>query len=194
MLKYCAISLLGILLSYHSLPAQENPEEIEYTHLSEALNQPEKVYILNLRKQKLKEIPPEIFLLKNLRTLNLSKNKITSVPKEIGQLTNLVEFDLSSNTIELLPMEMGELKMLKKLILGKNELYSLPSSFGNLISLEFLDLWSNNLIELPNEMSALANLKILDMRLIQMNKQKQQAIQQLLPKTLIYFSQSCNCD
>lgn len=180
--------------SFQFARAQDVDEDYILLTLSEAKRHPENVFHLNLRKQKLTEIPPEIFQFKNLKTLNLSKNKISQVSTDIALLSNLRELDLSNNNIELLPMEMGLLSNLKKLILGKNEIYSLPSSFGNLSSLEYLDLWSNNLVELPKEMSALTNLKILDVRLIQMNKQKQEAIQRLLPKTIIYFSNSCNCD
>lgn len=191
--KLIAISFFSIFIFRLSF-SQVIDEEKEFTSISEALKNPEVVFKLNLRKQKLKEIPSEIFQMKNLKKLTLSKNKITSVPAEIGQLENLEELDLSDNKIELLPMEIGNLRNLKKLMLGKNDLFSLPSSFGNFSRLEYLDLWSNNLTELPNEMSSLPNLKILDMRLIQMNKQKQEAIQQILPNTLIYFSQSCNCE
>lgn len=189
------ISLCGTF--FFLLPssfAQEEDDTREFTNLAAALVHPEKVERLNLRKQKLSEIPPEIFQFTNLKVLNLSKNKITRVPKEIGQLSQLAELDLSSNRIDLLPMEIGQLTNLKKLVLGKNELYSLPSSFGNFSSLEYLDLWSNNLTELPPEMGKLPRLKLLDLRLIQFNKTRQEEIQKLLPNTFIYFSSSCNCD
>lgn len=188
--------LINLPLPLLTLAQEEGDEEEihEFTDLKSALKNPELVLSLDLRKQKLIDFPKEIFLFTNLEKLNLSKNKITDIPSEIGTLTQLKELDLSGNRIELLPLEIGNLIQLKRLILGKNDLYSLPRSFGNFQSLEYLDLWSNNITELPKEMSTLTNLKILDMRLIQMNKEKQEAIQQLLPHTLIYFSPSCNCD
>src|SRR5690349_2171333 len=68
-----------------------------YRSLSAALENPDKVFRLNLSKHKLKVFPADIFKLKNLRDLDLSRNRIDSVPAEIGTLQNLQRLNLSNN-------------------------------------------------------------------------------------------------
>ena len=165
-----------------------------FTSIEEALKTPEDVLKLNLKKQKLKEIPPEVYQFPYLQVLNLSKNKIRYIPKEIGKLELLQDLNLGKNQIETLPAEIGELKHLRALRMGQNELIELPPEIGQLKELRFLDLWSNNLRELPEEISQLKKLRKIDMRVIQFNDVKQKYMQELIPWAKIHFSTSCNCD
>ena len=57
-----------------------------YTDLSQALNEPDKVQVLDLSNQGLTEIPVEICQLINLTQLHLSGNNLNTLPSEIGQL------------------------------------------------------------------------------------------------------------
>ena len=50
-----------------------------YTSLEDALKEPERVYRLILKRNKLAEIPKDIFQLKNLRELRLNKKDRKSV-------------------------------------------------------------------------------------------------------------------
>jgi len=166
-----------------------------FTSLQEALKNPDQVYRLNLRKQKLKIVPSEIFKLKNLQELNLSKNKLTEIPAGIENLPNLEYFDASANDLISLPAEIGQCTFLKRIVLNRNNIQELPSTIGNLSALEYLDLWSNSIIEFPEAISKLAEtLKEVDLRVINMNDERQEAIRTLLPKTILYFSRSCNCN
>jgi len=89
-----------------SLKAQELWEEDSLNHqkvwksLSEALQKPDSVFRLDLSKHKLKEVPPEVFQLTELRELNLSRNHLTEIPENI---TNFQTFsDCISITTGLL--------------------------------------------------------------------------------------------
>jgi len=165
-----------------------------FTSLEEALKTPDDVLKLDLRKNKFKEFPKEIYQFKYLQILNLSKNKLVEVPKEIARLKYLQDLDLSRNRLESLPAEIGQLIHLSYFRLGQNELFALPAEIGKLEKLKFLDLWSNNLSTLPIEIGNLKKLKEMDMRVIQLNEAKQNDIKKLLPNTLIHFSKSCSCD
>jgi len=166
----------------------------EYISITKALENPDKVYKLNLRKQKLDSIPSAVFELKNLQILVLSKNKLTELPNAIGNLIHLQIFDISANKIETIPSEIGNLTHLKELILNRNNINKLPSEFSNLYNLEYLDLWSNEIFQFPVEITKLAkSLKIIDMRVIAMNLDDQEKIRELLPYTTILFSKACNC-
>lgn len=166
----------------------------EFNSLEKALKNPDAVIRLNLKGEKLKEVPKEVFLLKNLQELNLRKTRIDKLPQEIGELKKLQILDVSKNELIQLPPEIGQLTNLKILRASENELENLPTEIGQLVELRFLDLWSNNLTGLPDEISNLKNLKKVDLRVIQFNEQNQKHMQNLLPHTEIKFSESCNCD
>lgn len=167
----------------------------EFTSLYAALQKPDSVYKLNFKKQKLKEIPKEVFLFKNLQELNLSKNKITNIPKEIGTLTNLQKLDLSMNSIDSLPKEIGKLVNIKDLILNQNIIAKIPPEISNLVKMRFIDLWGNEIQEFPDEISKLSKtIQVVDLRVISIRPELQEKIEQQLPYTKIYFSFSCNCN
>lgn len=164
-----------------------------FTSISEAMKDPDKVIKLELKRKKLKQFPKEIFQFKNLQYLDLSKNSLTEIPAEIGELKNLQILILSKNEIETLPKEIGELKMLQYLNVNQNELSSLPPQIGSLVSLKNMDLWSNNVDKFPPEIKNLKNLLVLDLRVILIPDEEQQHLQDILPKTKIYFSPYCKC-
>ncbi len=165
-----------------------------YTNLAEALKNPDKVYRLNLRHQKLKKIPDGVFTLTNLQELNLSKNKLKSIPKDIAKLKNLEILNMSSNKLDSLCPEIGQLVNIKRLILNQNVINFLPASISNLTKMYFLDMWGNNIQSLPKEIVKLkSTLKTIDFRVISIKENDQEEMESLLPNTKIFFSTSCNC-
>ena len=163
------------------------------TDLQVALQHPDQVVKLVLRKQKLKAFPKEILQFKNLQYLDLSKNSIKELPEELGNLSGLQFLAASKNNIEIFPPELGKLSNLKWLNLNQNDIMLLPPQIGMLTNLESLDLWSNNLDHFPEELRNLKNLKMMDLRVILITDGEQSRIQGLLPNTHIYFSANCNC-
>jgi Leucine-rich repeat (LRR) protein len=165
-----------------------------YTDLATALQNPDKVVKLVLRKQGYTSFPKEIWSFPNLQYLDLSKNHITDFPDTLGQLKNLQVLHLSRNKIESLPRELGDLTNLTILDINQNELTMLPPQIGKLKKLKYLDLWSNNISIFPDELKDLAdNLQVLDLRVIIINPDVQKKIAAELPKTTVYFSPPCHC-
>lgn len=164
-----------------------------YDDLNEALQNPDKVYRLDLSRKKLKTFPMEILKFKNLQELNMSKNKLDSLPEKIGTLTNLQMLNVSGNKLLYLPDSIGELKNLKKLVGSRNSLLALPKRIGDCENLEILDLWENDLSGFPEELHKLKKLRWMDLRVIMIDDNQQERIRQLLPKTKIFFSPSCHC-
>lgn len=164
-----------------------------YDNLEEALKNPNSVFRLSLRGQKLKIFPADILKLKYLQELDLSKNKLDSIPDEIGELKNLQILDISSNKLESLPDSIGKLKNLKKLAAGKNNIVAIPRQIGELQNLEILDLWSNQISMFPDELNKLQKLRWVDLRVIEIDDKMQKHLQEILPKTKIHFSPSCHC-
>lgn len=193
--------LLFLFISaFHVAHAQDEPsvQLIDdtmyiYRSISVALQNPDKVYRLNLSKTRMKDIPADVFKFKNLRELDLSRNRIDSIPAAIGDLQNLTSLNLSSNNLELLPDEIGKLSNLTHLNLNRNKIVALPSTIGNLSNLELLELWDNELSGIPDEISKLQKLKALELRGILFSEDEAARIDSLLPNTKIMMSPTCNC-
>ena len=183
-----------IVFSQISLPDSSTIKNYkEYNNLNEALLNPEKVIVLNLRRSKLTKFPSEIFLFKNLQFLDLSKNKILKLPDSIYLLSNLKYLILSKMGLTALPDSIGKLNNLKLLNANQNDIAKLPFSFGDLENLEVADLWSNELEYFPQSLSKLKKLKIMDLRHILIPLKNQIQIQSMLPNTKIHFSAPCQC-
>jgi internalin A len=119
---------------------------------------------LDLSRNQLTALPPEIAELTSLTTLNLWSNQLTALPPEIGKLTNLTTLNLWSNQLTALPSEIGELTNLTKLYLRDNQLTALPPEIGELTNLTELNLRDNQLTALPPEIGELTNLTELNLR------------------------------
>ena len=188
-----AFCLLPCFLSAQPLDSAQFHSATIYTNLKEALENPDKVYRLNLSKKKLKVFPMEILKLKNLQELNLSKNKLDSLSEKIGLLTNLQILNVSGNKLIELPDSIGELKNLKKLVGSRNNLIAIPKRIGDCENLEILDLWENDISTFPEELSKLQKLRWMDLRVIMIDDNMQEHIRQLVPKAKVFFSPSCHC-
>ncbi len=165
----------------------------EYNNINEALINPEKVIVLNLKRSKLSKFPSEIFLFKNLQFLDLSKNKIPKLPDSIYLLINLKYLILSKTGLTALPDSIGKLTNLRLLNANQNDIEKLPFSFGDLENLEVADLWSNELDYFPQSLCKLKKLKVMDLRHILIPLKNQIQIQKMLPNTKIHFSAPCQC-
>lgn len=162
--------------------------------MEEALASPDRVFRLSLEKQKLKEIPPSVFALKNLNELDLSRNRLTSVPAEIALLQNLQILKLSRNRFSKFPAEVCALKMLLKLAVDNNSMDSIPTEIGRLQRLEVLDAWSNDFSYFPDEIAQMQAIKMMDLRGILMSEREQSSLKKMLPQAKIYMDVPCNCD
>ena len=188
-LMFCTI----YLRAQNILEAEELKDVKTFFTLGEALAQPDSVLKLSLRGKKLKEIPAEVFTLRNLQVLILSKNHIKELPAAIENLKSLQELDLSNNDLTQIPPQIGGLIHLVKLKLNRNEITSLPPETGNLTNLEVLEMWNNELDTIPDELKNIRGLRVLELRGILFSDEKQKHIHSLLPDTKIYFSPSCAC-
>jgi len=175
------------------LDSTQLEEAYTYMDLKEALEHPDMVIRLELRKQKLKDFPKEIFKFKNLQYLDLSKNQLKELPDSIYVLTKLQSLNVSHNKLGAFPKEIGKCKNLFYLNANNNNLYGLPPQIGNLEKLRTLDLWSNDLADFPEEMANLKQLNTLDLRAILISDDNAKLLKKWLPNTNIFLSPSCNC-
>ena len=106
---------------------------------------------LNLAKNSLSGLIPELGNCTNLLVLNLSNNQLSEyIPLQIGNLQYLQNLDLSKNfLVGEIPQQLVDLKMLEFLNLSHSALSgNIPSNFDQLLSLTSFDL-SYNQLEAP---------------------------------------------
>ncbi len=114
-------------------------------------------------KEKLTEIPAEVFDFDWLQVLNLSFNEITTLPDPLASLQNLTILNLSFNGITTLPDAIASLQNLTYLNLGNNKISILPDAIASLQNLTELDLSHNQITTLPDAIAHLQNLTILNL-------------------------------
>uniref|UniRef100_A0A914HYP4 Disease resistance R13L4/SHOC-2-like LRR domain-containing protein n=1 Tax=Globodera rostochiensis TaxID=31243 RepID=A0A914HYP4_GLORO len=129
--------------------------------------QMESLETLWLRYNKIKSVSAEIRRLRRLKMMDLRENKITELPATIAELQCLSILLLSSNQLKRIPDEIGQCVQLTQLDLQHNELESLPESIGSLVALKRLGIRYNHLLELP---STLAQCTLLDEFVVESNK------------------------
>lgn len=185
-------TLVFILIFTMAFAAAAQRDRI-YKSMKEVRN-PDSVYILKLNYKRLKQIPPKVFAMHNLRKLDLGRNFIDSIPPEIGTLANLEELDLRRNRIRTVPPELGRLHKLQRLNLSRNPILDLPDEMSQLTNLEEMILWCTGIIAFPPSFVALnSTLKLIDLRVCPLTWDDQQAIEELLPSPRKRWDYVCNC-
>ncbi|MDB6119586.1 MAG: leucine rich repeat domain containing protein, partial [Verrucomicrobiaceae bacterium] len=98
---------------------------------------------------KITEIPAFVYEMRQLRKLQLSKNHIKTLAPEIGNLTGIIHFNLSENQIETVPDSISNLIRLRVCDLSDNKIARLPEAFGNVPILYQLRVRNNPISALP---------------------------------------------
>lgn len=188
---FCSVNLFSQNMVF--LDSMQLEEVYSYLDLTEALQHPEKVIRLELRKKKLKEFPKEIFQFKNLQYLDISKNQLKELPDSIYLLTQLQYLNVSRNKLGSLPKEIGKMTNLVYLHANNNNLIGLPPQIGNLERLRVIDLWSNDLSDFPESLSKLKELNTFDVRAIMINVDTIRQLKKWMPNVNILYDPPCNC-
>lgn len=117
--------------------------------------------ILELKNNKLRTVPDEIFQLVNLKCLKMDSNYIKEIP--VGLCNSLKQLEILSfydNVLNKVPVEIANWKQtLIYLNLAENHIDVLPSEIGELSKLNSLHLEHNHFCVLPVSILNLLNLK-----------------------------------
>lgn len=141
-----------------------------YKNLDVALEHPDLVFQLQLKRKGLDAFPADLNKFPNLQKLDLSRNKIQVFPDSLKNLAQLNFLDLSRNLINHIPNSINQLEML-----------------------EYLDLWNNDIDALPYQISQLSRLTYLDIRGISMSQVNYIKYLEMMSGIEFYMSPPCNC-
>eukprot|EP00058_Branchiostoma_floridae_P015699 XP_002601187.1 hypothetical protein BRAFLDRAFT_75632 [Branchiostoma floridae] len=118
---------------------------------------------LELRYKNLKQLPDELFELKDLEALDLSRNMNMELSNGLIKLTNLKLLSLAGCNLATVPAAVMKLPQLETLILSNNENITLPDDMSGLVNLTAIHLDWCNLDSLPPVVLKLSHLRSLDL-------------------------------
>jgi Leucine-rich repeat (LRR) protein len=113
---------------------------------------------LTLNNNPLGELPAELASLKQLEVLQASGCRLQKLAESLGDLTLLHFLNLAGNQLDTLSFDIGKLNRLANLSIYNNQLRFLPASIGRLTALNQLALSNNKLVQLPETIGDLTNL------------------------------------
>ncbi|GAA4460840.1 leucine-rich repeat-containing protein kinase family protein [Nemorincola caseinilytica] len=116
--------------------------------------------VLDLSRNRLSELPPDLGRLRKLRILFCSENPFTVLPEVLADLPALDIVGFKANKIETVPQRALN-PNIRWLILTDNRIASLPGEIGKCHRMQKLMLAGNRLSELPQELSNCRHLALL---------------------------------
>jgi len=116
------------------------------------------VKVLDIRKNALEELLPEISAMRMLEELLADQNRLKELPPEVCRLPCLKALSLSQNLLKGLPEAIGEMQQLRHLSLGDNHVEEIPTEIGLCKELQILYLHHNHFAKLPTSLGKLENL------------------------------------
>lgn len=116
------------------------------------------VKVLDLRKNTLEEILPDISAMVSLEDLLLDQNRLKEIPPEVCQLPRIRNLSLSQNVLTGLPKAISDMTKLRSLTLGDNHITEIPEEIGRCNELQTLYLHHNRFTRLPTTVHGLVNL------------------------------------
>src|SRR5262245_51123575 len=109
------------------------------------------------------EVLRAVSRLTELRRLNLRRNLLMTLPPELAGLRRLEQLNLGSNYLGVVPDVIRGFRELRYLHLGNNDLTSLPGWLGEFERLEYLTLHKNLKLKSIDQLTGLKNLKSLNL-------------------------------
>jgi len=164
-----------------------------FSSIKEALENPQKVYRLDLSKKKLTKFPTEILQFSNLNELILDKNKIDSIPSSIASLSNLQRLSIYRNKLVNIDF-ITVLPNLVEIDLTANYIEAIPSDIANLFKLKVLILQLNTITEFPISMREIKILEKFNLLDNDLNREQQHRIRAMFPDIKVEMSAPCNCN
>ncbi|MCH8546834.1 MAG: hypothetical protein LAT54_08875 [Cryomorphaceae bacterium] len=127
--------------------------------------------------------------------LIIKRARLKSLPAELALFKQLDSLDLYGNKIEHIPDSAWIiLKNVKYLRLGKNPMEELPEAITQLEKLESLDLWNSEISYIhPLFLTMSDQIKKLDIRMTRLSRGQTQQIHDAFPHTEVKATWQCNC-
>jgi Leucine-rich repeat (LRR) protein len=160
-LSYNKLVILPDLHNFKTLK-NLNLKSNRLRNLPESIGSLTSLKYLNLRNNMISFLPESINFLSSLELLDLHGNKLNSISVNLSK--SIKELELGWNNFDAIPIGLKRLRSLERLGFGGNKLINLPDWIGMYHSLKHLDLYDNKLINIPESLGSLESLERLNLR------------------------------
>lgn len=154
---------------------------------------PDTIFGISFKKQKLTSLPEELKNFTRLRVLDLSKNKLEKIPSFFSIFKKLEDLNIEKNKLKHFPIIVYQLKELRFLRLGVNSFERVPNGIDNLSKLEYLDLYDCPIKSLPESLVNLKNIQKIDFTGIRFSPSFQETWLKKMPNVTLVFDAPCDC-
>ena len=197
MIAVCAALALFAGCFYEPVPAYKELPEGAHVYLGgrglvsldgvkDALAAGPAIVYLNLDRNALATLPPEIPSLTGLKWLRLNENKLSALPP-LSQLSQLRRIYLRGNRFASVPEALKELPALTDIELSENPISEVPQWLAEKQGLKNLSFNRTALKRLPEDLSAWRSLASLQLGDLSLPKEEMARIRAALPSTAIVF-------
>ena len=185
--------LLVIICLVISVSCFAQPDSVRFYTIEEVASaNPDTIYALSFRKQKLTVLPEKLFTFKNLKYLDLEKNMLSNVSR-LGELNQLVYLNLGKNNLENFPVCVCQMPLLEELIVNRNFFSYVPPCIEYCKELRRIDFWETPVTTLPKEMQLLPKLTFMDFSGVRMNPNTQKLLKEQYPHVKMSLDAPCDC-
>jgi Leucine-rich repeat (LRR) protein len=154
---------------------------------------PDTIFSISFAKEKLSELPVQLWKFKKLKALNLQRNRLEDLPDSLEQLTEIEFLDISHNKFAVFPLPITRLYKLKVLKASSNKLNYISNNIENCDKLEEIDLFNNIIEDLGKGIYKLNELRLLDLRGVMYGTIFQSQLKASLPNVKIKMDPPCKC-
>lgn len=177
---------------WSSLNAQKTSNKVY--RLEEVLNaNPDTIYAVSLAKNKLEELPKELWKFSNLKELHLEKNRLTSLPDSLDYFIKLEFLNLDRNDFETVPLVISRLENLKKLVLSRNKINVISGNLFYCSKLEEMDFYDNPIGTVEPKIFEMKQLKKLDMQGVMLSTKTHSEVKSKLIWVKVSMDPPCKC-
>jgi len=153
---------------------------------SEALAAGKAIDYVNLDRNKLETLPPEIASLTGLKWLRLNGNRLSALP-DLSALASLRRIYLQGNDFESVPETLKNLPALTDIDLSDNPIAEVPDWLAAKKGLENLSFSRTRISSLPADLSAWRSLHSLQLGELNLSAEEMARVRSALPNTAIVF-------
>ena len=191
MMRLFVASFLIFLSSNWLLCQKKNQHVYAFEDVSFA--NPDTIYALSLSKNKLTELPKELWKFKNLTELHLERNRLSSLPDSFDVFKNLEYLNLDRNDFEIVPLAISRLENLKKLMLSRNQINTISGNLFYCKKLEEIDFYDNPIGSVEPLIFEMKQLKKLDIQGIMLSTKMHTEVKTKLNWVKITMDPPCKC-
>lgn len=190
MMKNIAVVFL-ICLWYN---ANGQKSDVKIYRLEELLNaNPDTIYSISLSKNKLSQLPLELWKFRNIKELYLDKNHLKNLPDTFDLFDKLEYLNLDRNDLYFVPLAISRIKSLKKLVITRNQINVISGNLYYCSHLEEMDFYDNPIGSVEKEIYQMQQLKKLDIRGVMMSTKMHDEIKNKLNWATILTDPPCKC-